>query len=1078
VIQLQGPVLPLPAEATIADLVEAQVQRTPDAVALVGGEESLTYAQLDQRANRLARALQAEGVGPEAPVAVLLDRSVALAVCLLAILKAGGACMPLEPGQPPARLAQMVADAAPPLVLSSGRLRPLLGELAQSVLLVDRDWPQIAGRAASRPPRAASPDGLAYVVFTSGSTGDPKGVMLHHRGLVNHNLAVAELYGLAPGDRVLQFCSIGFDVSIEEIFPTWEAGATVVLRPEQQPVLGDSWLRWLERAGITVLNLPTAYWHEWVRDLQRLGRRVPERIRLVIVGGERALGSAYGAWRAAGGDRVRWLNAYGPAECSVLATVYEPPPGGLADERDPPIGRPLANTTAYIDEPTGELLIGGEGVGRGYLNRPRETAARFVEDPVAGRLYRTGDLARVDADGELEFAGRVDEQVKVRGFRVEPAEVQRELARHPLVSEVAVTAREDEPGDKRLVAYLVPAPGAAMPPHTELRRFLAGRLPRYMLPSAFVSLERLPLTPTGKLAREALPPPAARAGDSEAGGAAVGETPVAPRGEVERALASILGAVLGLAEVGREEDFFDLGGHSLQALQVVSAVEERFGVALGVGALFEHPTLAGLAAVVSEAGAAGGRQPPLVPIVRRAGEPIPLSLSQEHMWRLERSSNPPGLFNVTALHRFDRPVDAGALREALALVVERHEELRAQFHPAPHQTIVAALDVELAVCELPASPDGEGQLKPLLAAQDAEPFAPGHAPLWRARLYRCGAGRSVLAATFDHLVCDGTSAYIFLSELTAAYEALAAARSPSLPPLAVQYPDFARWQRTWLTEERLAQQLAYWRGKLAGMPLGAAVAPDHVPEHPTRRIASRRVAIAPELRRAMGALARTHGATVFILAVAAVQCLFSLAGETSDVVLSTTLSGRRRAELDGLIGCFHGVGRLRTDLAGDPPFGEALERARETVLGLFEHQDIPFYRIRDEILPPFPAGRAAMLAAVPIELQYFHTAHEGWAPGAGVVERPGPDGGPDELFFRGHLHPLQVSLLDDGERLWGQFSYKLDFYEAETIERLADGLLGLLDAVTREPGLRLSALGGRLRARPPRASRAPSRARA
>jgi amino acid adenylation domain-containing protein len=1047
----------------LPDLVEAQARRTPTAAAVVHEGESLTYAELDARANRLARALQDAGVGPEVPAAILLERSIALPVSLLATLKAGGACLPLDPAYPPLRLTRMLQDARPPVLVSSEGLAARLPERAGQVILVDRDRSTIERQASDRPPRGVSPDDLAYLIYTSGSTGEPKGVMLTHRGLVNHNLAVARVYGLAPGDRVVQFCSVGFDVSVEEIFPSWETGAAVVLRPDDLPILGAGWLEWLRRMRITVLNLPTAYWHEWVRDLQSLGEQVPGCVRLVIVGGEKALGSAYLAWLGVGGDRVRWLNAYGPAEASVLATFYEPPPGDHAARyRDPPIGRPLDNTTVHVldaDAGFGELLIGGVGVARGYLNQPELTAERFVTDPddedPGARMYRTGDLARLLADGNLEFVGRLDEQVKVRGFRIEPSEVESHLARHPDVAEVAVVAREDEPGDKRLVAYVVPGGGAAPTPSV-LRRFLSKHLPRHMLPSAFVRVDALPVTPNGKLDRDALPPPGGARAALASASAATG-TPT------ERVLAAIFSRILGIDEVADDDDFFDLGGHSLQGMQVIAAVRQELGVPLGVGSLFEAPTVAGLAAAVQ--GARGGAEepPPLRPRARAPGQRIPLTCSQAHMWRLETTADPAGLFNVTAQHRFSGPVDVAALRRGLAHVVGRHEILRTSFHAGtagPYQSTQPSPELDLAVCELRAVPAREraAELQQRIAAQDAEPFELAQAPLLRACLYRVEEHRSVAAVTFDHLVCDGTSAYVFLSELTAAYDAFAAGETPALRPLPVQYPDYALWQRGWLTEKRLGRQLEYWKRKLAGMPLGPAVPLDRVPERPSRRILLRPVVVGPERYRGMLRLTRATSSTMFVLTAAAVQALFSRVGGITDIVLSTTLSGRQHAEVDGLIGCFHGVGRIRTDLSGDPSFEEIVHRTRETVIGLLEHQDLPFMRIRQAVLSNFPTGGPALLAAVPVEFQYFHTAHDEWAPGSGVVARPGPDPGPDDLFFRGHLHPLLVSFLDDGGQLWGQLSYKPDFYDEETIERLATGLQRLLTAVTRKRGLRLSEL--------------------
>ncbi|MDP8969327.1 MAG: amino acid adenylation domain-containing protein [Actinomycetota bacterium] len=1061
-----GPRAPFDEQATLADLFEAQVARTPDAVAVVDGEEHLTYADLDARANRVARHLSAAGVGPDVPVGIRVERSSHLAVGLLAILKAGGACLPLDPSYPRERLAFMLDDAAPPALLAQQSLVARLPGYGGRLVRLDADLDDIARHHPESPARGAAADDLAYVIYTSGSTGEPKGVMLTHRGLVNHNRAVAALFQLSSRDRVLQFCSISFDVSVEELFPTWATGGTVVLRPDDVPILGDDWLEWLRRERVTVLNLPTAYWQEWVRDLRSRRAEVPDRVRLVVVGGEKALGSAYRTWLEVGGDRVRWLNAYGPAETGPMTTVYEPPGGSWPVDRDPPIGRPIANMSVRIldggSDPVpvgvpGELHIGGVGLARGYLNRPTLTAERFVPDPQRpdARLYRTGDLVRMLPDGNLEFVGRVDEQVKIRGFRIECREVDSVLGQHPRVADAVVVARQDQPGNRRLVAYVVAAGGQA-PTSVELRRFLAERLPPYMVPSAFLCLDALPLTPNGKVDRDALPAP-----DDPRRGLAT--TWVAPRTATEEVIAAIWSRALGVDWVGVDDDFFELGGHSLQATQAVAEVRQAFAVEIPVRAIFEAPTVARLAAVVEAQRRGDDLPPPLTRRPRRPGERIPLTLSQEQMWQLETTAVPQGLFNVTAQHWFAGPVDEGALRRALAYVVERHETLRTRFHresATPHQTVAPSVPVELPVSDLRSVPAGERERALLrrVGEQDAEAFDLARAPLFRAHLYRLGDDRSVVAVTFDHLICDGTSAYIFLSELAAGYEALVARREPAFRPLAVQYPDFARWQREWLTEERLAAQLEYWKKKLAGMPLGPAVSFDRIPDEPTRRIVARPVSVAPGMYDGLQRLARATRSTGFVVTVAAVQALFSRIGRKTDIVLSTTLSGRQRSELEGLIGCFHGVGRIRTDLTGDPAFETVVARARESVLGLFEHQDLPFMRVRRAVLPDFPKGGPELLAAVPTEFQYFHTAHDEWAPGRGVVERPGPDKGPDELFFRGHLHPLNVTFLDDGSQLWGEFSYKVDFYDDATIERLAEGLQRVLSAVIRDPGLRLSEL--------------------
>jgi amino acid adenylation domain-containing protein len=1061
--------------ASLADLVEDQVARRPDALAVVAREGSLTYAQLDARANRLAHHLRALGVGPDAVVGICVERSLEMTVGLLGILKAGGACLPLDPSYPSERLAVMLADSAAPVLLTLERLAHRLPVHGADTVLLDADWADVQRRPSDRPPEVVAGENLAYVMYTSGSTGEPKGVALVHRGLVNHSRAAVRLYGLGPSDRVLQFCSISFDVSIEELLASWSAGATVVLRADDLPILGRGWLRWLRDQRVTVLNLPTAYWHEWCRDLQAAGDTVPAGLRLVVVGGEKALASAYSTWLQVGGDRVRWINAYGPAEASIMATAYEPaPPGGRADGRDPPIGRPIPGATVYLldegGEPVaagqpGEIHVGGEGVGRGYLHRPGLTAERFVPDPWSdrpgARLYRTGDRGRWLPGGDLEFVDRLDHQLKVRGFRIETGELETVLAEHRAVSEAVVVAREDPPGDKRLVAYVVPIPGAA-PGSTELRRFLSGRLPPYMVPDAFVCLDAFPHTPNGKVERAALPaPPHTRPQLA---------TPwMAPRTATEERLASIWSRVLGIDGVGVEDDFFELGGHSLLATQVIAQLREEFGTEVPLRVIFESPTVAGLAAAVTPPDNRSPA-PPLVARSRRSGTTIPLSLAQEQMLKLELEAMPPGLYNVTALHRFSDPVDTDALARALRYMAERHEILRTGFvvgdgsifGGGARQEVSPTVSAELPVSGVAARSAGErdAELIRRVAEQDATPFDIAVPPLFRAQLVVLDGGESQLVVTFDHLVCDMTSAYIFLDEVAVAYEALADGRAPELSPLPVQYADFAVWQRQWLTDERLHSQYEYWRQVLAAMPLGPALPLDRIPATPTRRIARRSVTVSPELYRPLERLARSARVTPFIVCVSALSAVLSRLGGNTDIVLSTTLSGRQRNECEGVMGMFAGVGRIRTDLSGDPAFTKVLERARDAVLGLFEHQDVPFMKVRDALFPDFPkqGDYTRTAAAIPIEVLYFHAGHDHWAPGSGVVERPGSDRPVDDLFFRGQLQPLSVTFVDDGSQMWGHLSYKLDFYDEATMDQVASALERVLEAVADNPKQRLSEL--------------------
>jgi len=594
-----------PADLCIHQLIQAQAERTPDAIAVQHDEQTLTYKEFNERANQLAHYLRKLGVGPDTPVGVCLESSVNLTVALLAVLKANGACLPLDPAYPKERLDFMTRDARIPVLLSDERLSQRLGEdlagPSSKVVCLDSMWGFIAKEPRSNPENNISPKNLAYVIYTSGSTGNPKGVMLTHGGLANYICAVVKLYGLTPADRQLQFSSISFDIAIEEMFPTWTAGATLVLRSGDFSLAGSDFLEWARRQKLTLLCIATAYWNELVHELSESGTSLPESMRIVVVGGEKAQPHVLEAWRKIAGRRVRWMNTYGPTETSVIATSYELASSG--EMPSPlPIGRPISNTRIYIlDEnlepvsvgAEGELHIGGPGLARGYLNAAEATAAKFIRNPFSpdpeARLYKTGDLARYLPSGEIEFVGRRDFQVKIRGFRVEPGEIETILGRHSSLREAVVLVEEDDAGSKRLVAYVVPVAGVT-PSAGDLRSYLKGQLPDYMVPSGFVFVDELPLTPNGKVDRRALsalPPSDALAEDY-----------VAPSDPVQAKLAGIWEELLAKRPVGIRDNFFELGGHSLIAVRLMRRIEQAFHRKLPLAALFEAPTIEQLAAIL------------------------------------------------------------------------------------------------------------------------------------------------------------------------------------------------------------------------------------------------------------------------------------------------------------------------------------------------------------------------------------------------------------------------------------------------------------------------------------------------
>jgi amino acid adenylation domain-containing protein len=604
-----------PRERGVHQLFELQAERSPEAPAIVAGPRQLTYRELDEAANRLAHHLRGLGVRSESLVALCLDRSVDLAVAMLGVLKAGGAYVPLDPAHPLDRTRRLLEEARAAVLITTAEWLPASLPHGVTAVVLDRDHATLAGESAAPPRCAVRPENLAYVMYTSGSTGTPKGVGVPHRAVVNLAFAVAQEYGLSSTDRVLQFGTPASDFSVEELFPTWFRGATVVVRPPGPASTGGELAGMLQDAGVSVLHLPTAFWRSWVADLRLSGAALPSSLRLVTLGGERPPPADVAVWRERARGRLRWFNTYGPTEATVEATLHEATAQGAGDltEAELPMGRPIANVQVYVLDRhlrpvpvgvPGELYIGGAGLGRGYLGRPGFTAERFVPNPFGepgSRLYRTGDRVRWRADGALEFAGRLDHQIKIRGFRVELGEIEAALADHPAVRQVVVVGREDGAGERRLVAYVVPA-GAREDLVRQLAADLRQRLPEYLIPSDWVLLDALPTTPTGKVDRRALPAPA-----GEQPGA--GPSFVAPRTPLERTIAEIWSTVLHRQPVSVEADFFALGGHSLLATQVVARLRSAVGIELPLRAIFEVPTVAGLAQRVETAQQAGSGSP-------------------------------------------------------------------------------------------------------------------------------------------------------------------------------------------------------------------------------------------------------------------------------------------------------------------------------------------------------------------------------------------------------------------------------------------------------------------------------------
>jgi len=1046
-----------PEKGCIHDLFEQQAARTPDAIAVVSGDQRLTYAELNRRANQLAHHLRSLRVGPEVLVGLCLERSPSMLVGLLAILKAGGAYVPLDPTYPGERLAFTLQDSGAPVVLTEERLAGRLDVGEARVIRLDADRNILDRQPTDNPEPAAAPDNLAYVIYTSGSTGTPKGVMIPHRALVNHALATAQAFELSARDRVLQFASISFDAAAEEIFPAWLRGATLVLRNDEV-LAPEAFQRWIARERLTVLDLPTAFWHHWVSAIEASGDPLPPSLRLVIIGGERAASADYHAWQRVSAGRVCCVNTYGPTEATVTATLYHPSrEQPLRPGAEVPIGRAIANARLYVLDAhlqpvpvgvPGELYIGGAGLARGYLLRPGLTQQRFLPDPFCNehgaRIYRTGDLCRWLPDGMLEYLGRVDHQVKIRGFRVELGEIESVLALHPAVRDAVVLAREDAPGEARLVAYLVAAE-TPLPGPGELRSYLQARLPDYMVPAAFVHLAVLPLLPSGKVDRKALPAPDGQRPDQE-------RAFVAPRTPVEEVLSGVWAEVLHLDQVGIFDDFFTLGGHSLLATQAVARLRPVFGVEIPLRALFEAPTVAALAGRIEAALRAGATPPapPLVPVPRE-GE-LPLSFAQQRLWFLDQLEPDSPFYTMPAALRLEGPLDVGALSRSLAEIVRRHEALRTTFPTVDgqgRQRIAEAWTLSLPVLDLTAEPPEarEAEVRRLAEQEARRPFSLSQGPLVRAALIRLAEQSHVLLWTMHHIISDGWSMGVLVREVGALYAAFAAGQPSPLPELSIQYADFAAWQRRWLSGEVLDAQLAYWKKKFAGAPPALELPTDRPrPPVQTFRGAALPVQLPRALSDALVAFSREEGVTLFMTLLAAFQALLSRYTGQDDIVVGSPIAGRTRAEVEPLIGFFINTLVLRADLSGEPTFRELVRRVREVTLGAYTHQDVPFEKLVEELEPRRDLSRSPLFQVMFV-----------------LQNAPMPE------LSLGNLKicPLEVEsttakfdltlLLEETEDgIQGALEYNTDLFDPATVERMAGHLETLLAGVVEAPEQRVS----------------------
>jgi amino acid adenylation domain-containing protein len=1035
----------------IHELIEQQAERSPDAIAVTYEDHHITYAELNARANRLAHYLKSARVKREEMVGICMDRSIDLIVGLVGIMKAGGAYVPVDPDYPDERIDYILEDARARVVITGRGQEERLRREGLRVVSVEEEAGEIGKQSDKNPASDVTASNLAYVIYTSGSTGKAKGVCVSHAAVCNHMLWMQQHFPLFPSDSILQKTVFTFDAAATEFYwPLFTGARLVVAKPG-----GHRDSKYMASAivenHITVLQLVPSMLQVL---LDEPDMEACKSLRQVFCGGEALSYKLQERFFAVVDAKL--VNLYGPTEAAIDVSWWECRQG--EGEAIVPIGYAIANTRLYVVDELmrvapmgvpGELHIGGVGLARGYLKQAGMTAERFVPDVFGGvageRLYKTGDLVRRVGDGEIEFLGRIDHQVKIRGFRIELGEIESVLRRHHSIKEAIVAARQDEAEHTRLVAYVLAAGDHSITPE-ELRDYLKTKLPEYMIPSAFAIMETLPLLPNGKVDRNALPDVELWHSDEK--------DFVGPRTTAQEVVALIWAKVIGVERVGIHDNFFDLGGHSLMATQIVSQLRKVFQVELSLRSLFEHPNVFEMAQVIERAiRDEQGLETPPIDVISRDGE-LQLSFAQQRLWFLNRLEPDSPAYNITAAVRLSGSLDAEKLEQSFNEVIKRHESLRTTFaivEVRPVQVISPDYVMRLRRADLIDLPESEreAEVQRRIAEESQQAFSLDEGPLLCALLLKLREDEHIAIITMHHIVSDGWSMGILINEVATLYESFCNGKPSPLVAPPIQYVDFAHWQRQWLQGKIFERELGYWKHQLDGAMHALELPTDRArPATQTLNGASKSFLLPGALSDSFNRLSKRHGATLFMTLLAAFQTLLSRYSGQQDISVGTPIAGRNRAEIEGLVGFFVNTLVMRTDLSGDPSFVEVLNRVGETALGAYAHQDLPFERLVEELQPERDLSRTPLF-------QVMFVLQNAPVPSLAI---PGLTLTPITFSSTTAKFDITLSLEETSGGLSGSLEYNTDLYNDDTIERMISRFHTLLDGIAADPEQRISTL--------------------